>query len=183
MIEIYTDGACKGNPGPGGWGAFLISGQHQKKIYGGESDTTNNRMELLAAIRALEAIKQASTVNLHTDSQYMRKGMLEWIRGWKKNGWKTAAKKPVKNVELWKALDEQVARHEVNWFWVKGHSGNPGNEMADELANMGVDSVIRKDRIGELHIIEIQQPDTSTQRSATSLETKTLNQLIDEVKG
>lgn len=154
MIEIYTDGACKGNPGPGGWGALLTSGKHQKKIYGGELDTTNNRMELLAAIRALESLKKPSVVHLHTDSQYMRKGMLEWIKGWKKNGWKTAAKKPVKNVELWKALDEQVATHEVKWFWVKGHSGDPGNEMADQLANLGVDSVIRKDSIGKVHVID-----------------------------
>ncbi|WP_156506457.1 RNase H family protein, partial [Oleiphilus sp. HI0117] len=105
-------------------------------------------------IRALESLKKPSVVHLHTDSQYMRKGMLEWIKGWKKNGWKTAAKKPVKNVELWKALDEQVATHEVKWFWVKGHSGDPGNEMADQLANLGVDSVIRKDSIGKVHVID-----------------------------
>ena len=181
MIEIYTDGACKGNPGPGGWGAVLTSGQHKKKIYGGEKDTTNNRMELLAAIRALEALKKPSEVNLHTDSQYLRKGMLEWIRGWKKNGWKTSAKKPVKNVELWKALDEQVALHKVNWFWVKGHSGNAGNEMADQLANQGVDSVMRNDGVGEIHVVESKQV-TSTMPSVTSTNSKTISELIDEVK-
>ncbi len=153
MIEIYTDGACKGNPGPGGWGALLISGPHKKKIYGGEKDTTNNRMELLAAIRALEALKKPSEVNIHTDSQYLRKGMLEWMSGWKRNGWRTSAKKPVKNVELWQALDSLVQTHKVNWFWVKGHSGHPGNEMADELANLGVERVLQKNGVGEVHTL------------------------------
>lgn len=142
MIEIYTDGACKGNPGPGGWGALLLSGPHRKEIFGGELETTNNRMELMAAIKALEALKKPSEVNLHTDSQYVRKGILEWIANWRKNGWKTAAKKPVKNADLWKALDEQAGVHNITWHWVKGHSGNEGNECADQLANKGVESVL-----------------------------------------
>lgn len=182
MIEIYTDGACKGNPGPGGWGAYLISGPYQKKIYGGESDTTNNRMELLAAIRAMEALKKPSDVNLHTDSQYLRKGMLEWIKGWKKNGWKTAAKKPVKNVELWKALDEQVARHNVKWFWVKGHSGNPGNEMADQLANLGVDIVKTGKGIGQVLVLDDVATSEPVPVELPAAESKSLKELIDEVK-
>lgn len=140
-IEIYTDGACRGNPGPGGWGALLKYGDVEKEICGGESDTTNNRMELTAAIEALKSLKRPCKLTLYTDSQYVRKGMLEWIDGWKKRGWKTAAKKPVKNDDLWRALDEQVSRHQVNWVWVKGHAGNPGNEKADELANKGIDEL------------------------------------------
>lgn len=138
-VEIYTDGACRGNPGPGGWGALLIYGDREKEIFGGESDTTNNRMELTAAIQALKTLKRPCRLTLYTDSQYVRKGMLEWIEGWKARGWKTAAKKPVKNDDLWRALDEQVNRHQISWVWVKGHAGNPGNEKADELANRGID--------------------------------------------
>ncbi len=141
MIEVYTDGACKGNPGPGGWGALLISGEHRKELCGGEPNTTNNRMELMAAIKALEALKKPSKVILNTDSQYLRKGMLEWIHNWKKNGWKTSARKPVKNDDLWQQIDKLVAKHDVEWVWVKGHSGNPGNEVADELANKGIETL------------------------------------------
>ncbi|MFT4100005.1 MAG: ribonuclease HI [Burkholderiaceae bacterium] len=137
-VEIYTDGACKGNPGPGGWGAFLVSGPHQKELFGGEARTTNNRMELLAVIKALEALKQPSEVVVHTDSQYVQKGVSEWMRGWKARGWKTADKKPVKNVDLWQRLDALVGGHAIRWQWVKGHAGNPGNERADALANRGV---------------------------------------------
>ncbi|WP_010325477.1 ribonuclease HI [Marinobacterium stanieri] len=138
-VEIYTDGACKGNPGPGGWGAVLRYGEHEKELFGGEPDTTNNRMELQAAISALASLKRPCEVVLTTDSQYLRQGILSWLAGWKRNGWKTAAKKPVKNVDLWQALDEQVARHQVEWRWVKGHSGHRGNEHADRLANRGVE--------------------------------------------
>ena len=137
-VSIWTDGACSGNPGPGGWGALLRFGEHEKELSGGEFETTNNRMELLAAIEALNALKHPCSVELHTDSQYVKGGMTGWINGWKKNGWKTAAKKPVKNVELWQALDEAVTRHTVNWHWVKGHAGHPENERADELARMGM---------------------------------------------
>ncbi|MBP0048632.1 ribonuclease HI [Marinobacterium sp. AK62] len=138
-VEIYTDGACKGNPGPGGWGALLRYGEHEKELYGGEPDTTNNRMELQAAIQALASLNRACKVVLTTDSQYLRQGIMQWLAGWKRNGWKTAAKQPVKNIDLWQALDEQVARHEIEWRWVKGHSGHPGNERADQLANRGVE--------------------------------------------
>lgn len=141
MVEIYTDGACKGNPGPGGWGAFLKYGQHEKELFGGEAHTTNNRMELLGVISALAALTRPCEVIIHTDSQYVKNGIETWIHGWKKNGWKTAAKQPVKNEDLWKMLDEQVARHTVQWRWVKGHAGNPGNERADQLANRGVESL------------------------------------------
>lgn len=140
-IEIYTDGACRGNPGPGGWGALLICGKHEKTMHGGELDTTNNRMELMAAIEALNALKSSSNVILHTDSKYVMVGITDWMVNWKKRGWKTAAKKPVKNKDLWQALDEAVQRHTIDWRWVKGHDGNPGNEMADELANKGVDEL------------------------------------------
>jgi ribonuclease HI len=140
-VVMYTDGACKGNPGPGGWGAVLNYGKARKLLHGGEANTTNNRMELMAAIRGLKMLKRACEVELYTDSQYVRKGITEWMHGWKKNGWKTAAKKPVKNEDLWRELDEQVARHKVNWHWVKGHAGNPGNELADELANKGVEEL------------------------------------------
>lgn len=141
MIEIYTDGACRGNPGPGGWGALLIAGKHRKEIYGGEPETTNNRMELTAAIEALAAVKSESVIQLTTDSQYVRKGITEWLEGWKKKGWKNSQKKPVKNVDLWKRLDLQNQRHKVSWHWVKGHSGHPGNEKADELANRGITDI------------------------------------------
>lgn len=143
-VVIYTDGACKGNPGPGGWGVVLQYGDVEKTLHGGERDTTNNRMELQAAIEGLKVLKRACRVELYTDSQYVRKGITEWMTGWKRNGWKTAAKKPVKNAELWRELDEQVSRHSINWHWVKGHAGNPGNELADELANLGVEELQRK---------------------------------------
>jgi len=138
-VSIWTDGACSGNPGPGGWGALLRSGEHEKELSGGEFETTNNRMELMAAIEALNALKEACEVDLYTDSQYVKGGMTGWIHGWKKNGWKTSAKKPVKNVELWQALDEAVSRHKINWHWVKGHAGHEENERADELARMGME--------------------------------------------
>ena len=139
-IEIYTDGACKGNPGPGGWGVLLRSGATIKELYGGELGTTNNRMELMAVIQALEALKRPCTVTLYLDSQYVLKGVTEWMTGWKAKGWRTASKQPVKNVELWKRLDDLLARggHEVDWRWVRGHNGDPGNERADALANLGV---------------------------------------------
>ena len=138
-VVIYTDGACSGNPGPGGWGALLEYRGQTRELKGGERRTTNNRMELMAAIMALEALRRPSRVVLHTDSTYVREGITSWIHNWKKRGWKTAAKKPVKNVELWQRLDAAVASHEVEWRWVKGHSGNPGNERADALANEGMD--------------------------------------------
>jgi ribonuclease HI len=141
-VEIYTDGACRGNPGPGGWGALLVSGKHKNEIFGGEPNTTNNRMEMTAVIEALTALKRPCEVTLHTDSQYVMKGITEWIHGWKLRGWKTAAKAPVKNADLWVALDAAQARHHVDWRWVRGHNGHNGNERADELANLGVDSVV-----------------------------------------
>ncbi|MFK7996780.1 MAG: ribonuclease HI [Granulosicoccus sp.] len=141
MIEIFTDGACRGNPGPGGWGALLRSGKHEKELWGGESHTTNNRMEMTAVIKSLEALKKPSDVVLTTDSQYVRKGITEWIEGWKKRGWKTASKQPVKNVELWKEIDALAAKHVVEWRWVKGHSGHTENERVDELANRGIDEL------------------------------------------
>ncbi|WP_119306830.1 ribonuclease HI [Cohaesibacter haloalkalitolerans] len=137
-VTIYTDGACSGNPGPGGWGALLTIGEHEKELCGGEAETTNNRMELTAAIEALNALKRPCEVDLFTDSQYVKGGITGWIYGWKKNGWKTAAKKPVKNAELWQALDEALRRHKVDWHWVKGHAGHDGNERADELARRGM---------------------------------------------
>jgi ribonuclease HI len=137
-VEIYTDGACKGNPGPGGWGAVLRFGAHVKELHGGEAGTTNNRMELTAVIRALEALTRPCRVRLHTDSQYVQKGITVWIFDWKRRGWRTADKKPVKNVDLWKRLDELVLPHEIEWIWVKGHAGDVGNERADALANLGV---------------------------------------------
>ena len=140
-VVIYTDGACSGNPGPGGWGAILISGRHERELWGGEPGTTNNRMELMAAIQALEALKRPCKVELHTDSQYLRTGITEWLPGWKARGWKTAAKAPVKNEDLWKRLDAARARHEVDWRWVKGHAGHELNERADELARRGVKEV------------------------------------------
>ena len=137
-VLIYTDGACRGNPGPGGWGAVLISGASEKELCGGEPATTNNRMELMAAIQALEALKKPCKVELHTDSQYMRNGITEWVHNWKKRGWKTAAKAPVKNEDLWRRLDEARLRHDVDWRWVKGHAGHELNERADQLANKGM---------------------------------------------
>ncbi|TWC33599.1 RNase HI [Pseudomonas sp. SJZ079] len=141
QIEIYTDGACKGNPGVGGWGALLIFKGVKKELWGGEAETTNNRMELTAAIRALAELKRACDVLLVTDSQYVMQGIQDWMPNWKKRGWKTAAKQPVKNADLWQQLDEQVNRHTVTWKWVRGHTGHPGNEHADQLANRGVDEV------------------------------------------
>lgn len=138
-VEIYADGACKGNPGPGGWGAFLRFGEQEKEICGGEAVTTNNRMELMAVISALGLLKRPCKVVLWTDSQYVQKGISEWIHGWKARNWVTAAKAPVKNADLWRELDVVAARHEVQWRWVKGHAGHPGNERADRLANRGVD--------------------------------------------
>lgn len=137
-VVIYTDGACKGNPGPGGWGALLRWNGHEKKLCGGESLTTNNRMELMAAIMALESLKQPCEVALYTDSVYVKQGLNEWLPGWKARGWRTADKKPVKNQDLWQRLDSAASRHRVDWHWVKGHAGDPGNEAADELANLGL---------------------------------------------
>ena len=137
-LDIYTDGACKGNPGPGGWGAMMRTGEHVKELFGGEANTTNNRMELKAVIEALTALTRPCAVVVHTDSQYVLKGISEWIHGWKARGWKTAAKAPVKNVDLWQALDAAQARHTIEWRWVKGHAGHEGNERADALANKGV---------------------------------------------
>ncbi len=141
VVEIYTDGACRGNPGPGGWGALLRFGKAEKHLYGGEMDTTNNRMELMAAIKGLEALKEPCEVTLTTDSQYVRQGIMSWVANWKKNGWKTANKKPVKNADLWQQLDEAASKHKVSWAWVKGHNGHPENELADQLANMGIDNL------------------------------------------
>jgi ribonuclease HI len=137
-VSIWTDGACSGNPGPGGWGVILVAGEHRKELFGGEPDTTNNRMELMAAISALEALKKPCDITLHIDSQYVRQGITQWIHGWKKNGWKTADKKSVKNAELWQRLEEATKRHRIDWQWVKGHAGDPMNERADELAREGV---------------------------------------------
>ncbi|MDX1975680.1 MAG: ribonuclease HI [Rickettsiales bacterium] len=133
-VDIYTDGACSGNPGPGGWGAVLIYGKVEKELSGGESDTTNNRMELMAAIQALKALKSSCQVDLYTDSTYVMKGITEWCVGWRKNNWKTADRKPVKNVDLWQMLEQEVAKHDISWHWVKGHNGHDFNERADELA-------------------------------------------------
>ena len=138
VVHIYSDGACKGNPGAGGWGALLISGGHRKEICGGEPDTTNNRMEMMAVIRALESLKRPSTVQVHTDSQYVQKGISEWMSGWKKRGWRTADGKPVKNQDLWQELDALSRKHRIEWNWVRGHAGHPENERADALANQGV---------------------------------------------
>lgn len=140
-IEIFTDGACSGNPGPGGWGAILRAGSHEKEIWGGEPATTNNRMELTAVIRALELLKRPVYARVHTDSQYVQKGISEWIHGWKARGWKTSSKAPVKNVDLWQTLDAACGEHRLEWIWVKGHAGHAENERADELARRGVDAV------------------------------------------
>lgn len=140
-IHIYTDGACKGNPGPGGWGVVLRSGQHEKELWGGEKETTNNRMELTAVIRALEALKRPVSACIYTDSKYVQKGISEWIHNWKRNGWRTSAKAPVKNADLWEQLDKLVGQHKLEWIWVKGHAGDPGNEHADTLANKGIEEL------------------------------------------
>ncbi|MFC5301028.1 ribonuclease HI [Azospira restricta] len=141
IIDIWADGGCRGNPGPGGWGVLLRAGAHEKELWGGEPATTNNRMELTAVIRALEALKRPVRARVHTDSQYVQKGISEWIHGWKKNGWKTSDKKPVKNADLWQELDQLAARHRLEWLWVRGHAGDPGNERADALANRGIDEL------------------------------------------
>jgi ribonuclease HI len=140
-VIAFTDGACSGNPGPGGWGVVLRSGEHEREIFGGEAETTNNRMELTAAIQALQALREACEVELTTDSTYVKDGITQWLHKWKSNGWKTASKKPVKNRDLWEQLEAQTARHAVDWQWVKGHSGHPDNERADALANLGMNKV------------------------------------------
>lgn len=143
-VEIYSDGACRGNPGPGGWGTLLRWNGKEKALYGGEPETTNNRMELMAAIRGLETLKQPCHVILTTDSQYLRKGITEWLPNWKQRGWKTSNRKPVKNADLWQALDVAARRHEVDWRWVRGHSGHADNEAADQLANQGIDEMLAR---------------------------------------
>lgn len=143
IVEIYTDGACKGNPGPGGWGALIERDGKRRELHGGEEQTTNNRMELTAVIRALEALAPGCRARLHTDSQYVQLGIRDWIHDWKKRGWRTADRKPVKNEDLWRRLDELAGQHEIEWLWVRGHQGNPGNERADELANLGVSEVLK----------------------------------------
>ncbi|AEG68861.1 ribonuclease HI [Ralstonia solanacearum] len=147
-VTVYSDGACKGNPGLGGWGTVLVSGGHEKELFGGEAVTTNNRMELMAVIEAFRALKRPCRVKVYTDSQYVQKGISEWLAGWKARGWKTADKKPVKNDDLWRTLDELVVAHEVSWHWVKGHAGHPGNERADALANKGVEVARQATRAG-----------------------------------
>ena len=142
MVEIFTDGACRGNPGPGGWGVLLRYNRKEKQLYGGELNTTNNRMELLAAIKGLEALKRPCAVRLTTDSQYVKNGLTEWLPNWKQRGWKTAAKKPVKNADLWQRLEAAVDRHDVEWRWVRGHSGHAENEIVDQLANQGIDELL-----------------------------------------
>jgi len=140
-VVIYTDGACKGNPGPGGWGALLQYGRRERELFGGESHTTNNRMELIAVIRALESLKRSATVEIYTDSQYVKNGIETWINAWKRNGWKTSGRKPVKNADLWVELDRLVREHEITWHWVKGHADTEGNQRADALANRGVEAL------------------------------------------
>ena len=143
-VVIYTDGACKGNPGPGGWGVVLRSGDKEKHLHGGELMTTNNRMEMTAVIQALKALKMDCHVSLYTDSKYVMQGVTEWMGGWKARGWKTAGKAPVKNVDLWQEIDELLGKHQIDWHWVKGHAGHPGNELADALANKGVEEILKK---------------------------------------
>lgn len=142
-IQVFTDGACRGNPGPGGWGAILRSGGHQKELYGGAFETTNNRMELTAAIKALEMLKQSSSVELYTDSEYLRRGITQWLPNWKRRNWRTASNKVVKNIDLWQRLEELAGQHAVRWHWVKGHSGHEGNDQADKLANRGIDELTK----------------------------------------
>jgi len=144
IVTIYTDGACKGNPGPGGWGVYFSYKSKQKSLHGGEAETTNNRMELMAAIQALETLKRPCRVKLYTDSKYVLQGITEWMENWKKRGWKTAARKPVKNEDLWRRLDEALQRHQVEWEWVRGHTGDIGNEKADQLANKGVEEFLTR---------------------------------------
>lgn len=141
-VEIYSDGACRGNPGPGGWGALLRKDGHERRLCGAEPDTTNNRMELMGAIAGLRALKRPCAVTLWTDSEYVKKGMTEWLAGWKARGWKTAARAPVKNADLWQILEQEAARHQVDWRWVKGHAGHEGNEIADQLANQAIDAMM-----------------------------------------
>lgn len=141
VVDVYTDGACRGNPGPGGWGVYMRYDGHEKELYGGERETTNNRMELMAAIMALESLSRECKVRLTTDSEYVKKGISEWMVAWKKRGWRTASKQPVKNKDLWERLDAAVQRHDVEWHWVRGHSGHPENERADQLANRGIDEL------------------------------------------
>lgn len=143
VVTIYTDGACRGNPGPGGWGAVLAWGEHEKELRGAEPLTTNNRMELTAAIRALAAMKRPAKIRLYTDSQYVRKGITEWLDQWKRRDWRTADRKPVRNIDLWQALEREIERHEIEWHWVRGHAGVPGNEQADRLANAAIDEMLR----------------------------------------
>jgi len=144
IVHIYADGGCRGNPGPGGWGVLLQADGKEKELWGGEADTTNNRMELTAVIRSLEALKRPCNLHIHTDSQYVQKGISEWIKNWKRNGWRTSDKKPVKNADLWQRLDALATGHEIRWLWVKGHAGHPGNERADALANRGIDELLAK---------------------------------------
>jgi ribonuclease HI len=141
LVELFSDGACKGNPGPGGWGVVLRYAEHEKQLYGGEPDTTNNRMELMAVIQGLQQLKRPSQVRVTTDSQYVKNGITQWIHNWKRNGWKTAAKQAVKNADLWRVLDQEVAKHQVEWHWVKGHAGHEENELADRLANRGIEEM------------------------------------------
>ena len=143
-VEIFCDGACRGNPGPGGWGALLRTGAHEKRLYGAEPQTTNNRMELTGAIESLRALRKPCHVTLWTDSQYVKKGMTEWLAGWKARGWKNAAREPVKNADLWLLLEQEAARHQVDWRWVRGHNGHEGNEAADQLANQAIDEMLRR---------------------------------------
>ncbi len=141
-VVVHTDGACRGNPGPGGWGAILASNGHEKELYGAERDTTNNRMELMAAIRAIEALKRPCDVTLTTDSEYLKKGVTQWLAQWKRRGWKTADKKPVKNIDLWQRLEQAIDSHQLHWKWIRGHSGHPENERADQLANRAIDEML-----------------------------------------
>ncbi len=143
-VDLWTDGACRGNPGPGGWAALLIAGKHDKELMGAELETTNNRMELTAAIRGLEALKRACRVRLHTDSEYVKRGVTEWLEDWKRRGWKTADKKPVKNLDLWEQMDALTGKHDIEWHWVRGHSGVPENERVDQLANRAIDEMMER---------------------------------------